>query len=580
MRIAHHYNNGQVECTLVDGDGNLRSLEVCETLAALPAPQRFAALLEMDGEQRDAVNDLVLARGRVVAEQPTRLAPAVPDPPLYIYLHGNAPTIYKRQASAARQWELSRCPHVRVRPWASLAGHGAHAYIDAEARGHSCDTEFGVVIGRTAANVSVENAADHIAGVVALNDGFINGMHGEFDTNDYTAGNYGNKAVNTVHMQAMHTLYKAVDNVNAVGPWIITVEQLERAFIERCGPSRLKDMRASMGKFAPLYDLLTYNLQDGRRTDRSHTGAYLLDAEFCIAYFSRFMTLKPGTIIGLGSAGWDGQHVPLDEKPGSTCVLGFQLEDDMPMQVTVERGGPHAERTQSPLLERLSDAPPPTTRAAWFCRGNYQGATETGEGVGLAPFLMPDQTLGRDDSPIVIPPHATTLEFSVELAAVIGDEPVYNFSSEDAVDLFAGFSVMLRVWDASLAEHLPDGKDYEVRAAWLLGQFGDGFARLSQPVRVDDVTNRAMRINNVKSTAADYTYGLAHMLRVVSRTGTLLPGDVLSLGRTRGALTVAADETIDRVTAAIDGIGEIAFDIDDRRDPEAQRESADILWQK
>lgn len=186
MRIAHYYTNGTIECGALDDRGRVRAFSSCHELAGIPSRDRLNALLTMAPDERDAVNQRVLADGPVVVENPDILAPAVPYPPLYIYNHGNSPTIYKRQIGGRKQWEMTRIPHFRTRPWSSLSGHGETIPIR-RGCGLSFGLELGIVIGRRAFRVDREHAAEHIAGVVGLNDGFMGGVFSNYNTNTPSA---------------------------------------------------------------------------------------------------------------------------------------------------------------------------------------------------------------------------------------------------------------------------------------------------------------------------------------------------------------------------------------------------------
>jgi len=589
MRIVHFYSEGAVQCGVLDERGRVRGLNEEPTLAGLSAGEQLDRLLTLDKPSRQTLNAELMERAPVAMERADRLAPAVPNPPLYYYMHGNAPTVFKRQTGGKGMWELARSPHNRIRPWSSIAGTGQQVSMS-QGAALSTGTEFAVVIGAPASRVGATEAADHIAGIVATNDGFLSGLHAGFETSSSIA--------NTVHTQAMHTLFKSSDGMGGIGPCIVTIEEVEALYIERVGSDRLALMQKTTGRLACLYDLLTRNYRDGKCIDRSHTGALLLDAEYLIAYLSRFMTLRTGSIIGLGSAGWDGQHSALGAAEGSIESAAFEIEDFGRYYMHLTRTGVHDLQRKSPLIaDRVSLGLPAmpseqerSTRALWMARGNGKDAgtiDNVPEGVGMCPFLMPWSAMGDDHSPIVIPPHATHVDVAVQLAVVMGDEAAYNVPVSDAMKYVRGFAVMLAMRDRSLVELLPAATDYEARPAYLAGHYADGFFRIgpTMPIAGIDWRKLRMRVFDDRGReaicgAADYRFGFAHMIAMVSRTITLLPGDVLSLGRAGDVLTLASDALLPagaKVGAEIDSLGRIELPVRDHRNALAQSDNAAFL---
>jgi 2-keto-4-pentenoate hydratase/2-oxohepta-3-ene-1,7-dioic acid hydratase in catechol pathway len=85
---------------------------------------------------------------------------------------------------------------------------------------------------------------------------------------------------------------------------------------------------------------------------------------------------------------------------------------------------------------------------------------------------------------------------------------------------------------------------------------------------------------HVGTRTSGYRFMLPDLLAHVSRTSTLLPGDVLSLGSAGEALSLDAGQPLPagtRVRASVEGLGSIEHEILDERDPAAQYGNADFF---
>jgi 2-keto-4-pentenoate hydratase/2-oxohepta-3-ene-1,7-dioic acid hydratase in catechol pathway len=124
------------------------------------------------------------------------------------------------------------------------------------------EAELGVVIGRTARDVSVADALDYVAGYVCAND--VSARELQFRTTQWTAG-------------------KAIDEFLPMGPILITSDELG-------DPQQL-----------PIRCWVNGELrQDGSTADMIFGVAEL------IAYVTRTMTLEPGDVLVTGTPGGVG----------------------------------------------------------------------------------------------------------------------------------------------------------------------------------------------------------------------------------------------------------------------------------
>ncbi len=587
MKIASFVREGIVDCGLVDGQEKVHLWNGHPRLGSIAPEARLKYLLALSPAERRE-----LAAGFDWQKQAvfncSSLAPAVPFSPLYIYAHNNNPTTWKRQFGVKFRWNIPRVTVFRVRPWSSFSGHGATVDLPQEGKlAHGC--EVGFVIGKEAWQVPESQAADHVAGMVVLNDMSIAGLLGLYDRlRDQGVSSHVNMAVDT--------LAKSADGNGVMGPWIITVEEMEEHFREQWPAERLTEMRNRTHAFAPYYNLLMWSRTGNRTMDRAHTSALGQGVEYLIAYFSRFMTLPVGTVIGLGAAGWDGQACTLAATEGATQDLEVEIEHLGTCRTHIRRTGTHAQRPQSPFLQRLQAENLPVAkqlgarpgRSLWICRGNYRRATVV-EGIPeearFNPLLYPSRVLGEDPARLVFQPHMGRINIEVHLAAVIG-QPAYNLEQTEARSCLAGIAILLSCRDLSLGDWLEQPFDFEARGAWFLGGCADGFARLGTvtPVeRHEDLTNRRLTLQvgeeppRVFSTA-DYRAPLEELVSLCARQITLLPGDLLSLGPTDAPWILPAQPTFQgKIRATGEGLGEVMVTVEDRRDPKDQQDNSHWL---
>lgn len=119
------------------------------------------------------------------------------------------------------------------------------------------EAELAVIIGKTAKNVSKSKAYDYIFGYTILND-------------------VSAREIQTNHKQWYFG--KSLDGFTPMGPWIVTADEI---------PGR------------PVLNIRSY--VNGELRQNSTTGLLIFDVAHVIAELSKGMTLRPGTIISMGT---------------------------------------------------------------------------------------------------------------------------------------------------------------------------------------------------------------------------------------------------------------------------------------
>lgn len=199
-----------------------------------------------------------------------------------------------------------------------------------------------------------------------------------------------------------------------------------------------------------------------------------------------------------------------------------------------------------------------------ICVGlNYRDhAEEQGVDLPKAPLLFAkwNNTLIGPGDPITIPALVTKCDYEAELGVVIGSR-VSRVSAENALEAVAGYVCVNDVSARDL--QFADGQ-------WTRGKSPDSFCpvgpRLATREEIPDPQALGIRaILNGKtvqdSNTANMVFGVAEIIRYITQTVTLEPGDLIATGTPAG-VGAFRDPKLwmkpgDEITIEIDGIGSI-----------------------
>ena len=146
------------------------------------------------------------------------------------------------------------------------------------------EVELGVVIGKTASYVTREEALDHVAGYVLINDV----SERAFQTERGPTWDKG----------------KGCDTFGPVGPWLVTTDEV--------GDVQNLDMWLDV---------------NGKRVQTGNTSTMIFNVAEIVSYLSEFMTLEPGDLITTGTppgVGLGQKPEPWYLKAGDTVRLGIE----------------------------------------------------------------------------------------------------------------------------------------------------------------------------------------------------------------------------------------------------------------
>ncbi|PSL20168.1 fumarylacetoacetate hydrolase family protein [Shimia abyssi] len=145
------------------------------------------------------------------------------------------------------------------------------------------EVELGVVIGKHAKYVSVEDALDHVAGYCVVND---------LSERDFQ-----------LHRSGQWVKGKSADTFGPIGPWLVTRDEV-----------------------ADPQNLGMYLEVNGHRYQDGSTKTMHFDVATVVSHISQFMSLQPGDVISTGTPPGVGmgQSPQTYLKPGDKIELGVE----------------------------------------------------------------------------------------------------------------------------------------------------------------------------------------------------------------------------------------------------------------
>lgn len=176
-------------------------------------------------------------------------APVQPSKIICIGLNYHAHVKASQSADEAPEYPL-----IFLKPPSSIIGPGEKIIHPEQSQRVDYEAELGIVIGKTARNVSEHDAADHIFGFTCVND--------------VTARDLQKK-------DGQWSRAKGFDTFCPVGPWIVT------------------DINYA--------DVLVEGILNGEVKQSGRTSLMIFNIPYLISYLSSVMTLNPGDLIPTGT---------------------------------------------------------------------------------------------------------------------------------------------------------------------------------------------------------------------------------------------------------------------------------------
>jgi 2-keto-4-pentenoate hydratase/2-oxohepta-3-ene-1,7-dioic acid hydratase in catechol pathway len=230
-----------------------------------------------------------------------------------------------------------------------------------------------------------------------------------------------------------------------------------------------------------------------------------------------------------------------------------------------------AAATPESAVTLLAAVPSPPT--IFLLAGNYQSHLTEGGGKAVdktkitpRPFIKPGTAVANPGDPILIPPDSDTLDYEIEIAAVIGTggRAIPVAQAETHV---AGYVVFNDVSARSLK--IDEGRterEGDWFFDWLLGKWCDSFAVIGPYLvtrdEIGDPTDLEMSLTvngelRQHSAAGEMIFSVPEAVAFLSRFVTLRPGDLICMGTPGGvgATTETYLKPGDEVVTSIEQLG-------------------------
>lgn len=179
--------------------------------------------------------------------------------------------------------DLPKYPSLFVRSRQSFVGHEVPLERPRLSEQLDYEGEIALVIGKGGRDISREAALDHVFGLTICNEGTIRDWlrHGKFNV----------------------TQGKNFDHSGAIGPWIVTTDELD-----------------------PTGEIALETRVNGETRQKDTTANLMFPFDFLICYLSSFATLSPGDMIVTGTPTGAGvrHDPPVWLKPGDVVEIEVQ----------------------------------------------------------------------------------------------------------------------------------------------------------------------------------------------------------------------------------------------------------------
>lgn len=267
MKLVRYGESGRERPGLIDADGVLRDLStlVADIEGKVLVPESLARLRDLDTSELPVV------------EGAPRLGPCVGAVGKFVCIGLN----YLDHAEEAGM-PIPAEPVIFLKPTSCISGPNDAVEIPRGATKTDWEIELGIVIGKPAKYVAVEDAYDHVAGYCIVNDVSERSFQLE-------RGGTWDKG-------------KGCDTFGPIGPWLVTTDEIP-------DPQAL-DMWLEV---------------DGVRRQTGSTRTMIFDVPTVVSYVSQFMSLQPGDIISTGTPPGVGLGMkpPVYLAPGQTMHLSI-----------------------------------------------------------------------------------------------------------------------------------------------------------------------------------------------------------------------------------------------------------------
>jgi 2-keto-4-pentenoate hydratase/2-oxohepta-3-ene-1,7-dioic acid hydratase in catechol pathway len=286
MRLVTFQRSGSTEARAgIAVAGGIVDLASGAAALGLSAPASVVELLGQGAAGLKVAGKVAAAAGssgvEVIPENALTLEPAVPNPPTVFLLAANYQSHITESGGAAVDKNVIT-PRPFIKPGTAVIGTGDPIVIPADSDTLDYEIEIAAVIGKSAKSVPLAQANEHVAGYVVFNDISARSLkiaEGRIERNgdwffDWLLG-------------------KWCDGFAVVGPYLVTSDEI--------------------GDPTDLEMSLKVN---GELRQSSAAGEMIFTIPEAVAFLSRFVTLRPGDLICMGTPGGVGDTTQTYLQPG------------------------------------------------------------------------------------------------------------------------------------------------------------------------------------------------------------------------------------------------------------------------
>jgi 2,4-didehydro-3-deoxy-L-rhamnonate hydrolase len=284
MKLVRYGPPGKEKPGLIDKEGKLRDLsrKLKDISGAELAPGSLAKLRKLDPAK------LPLVKGK------RRLGPCVAMPPKFVAIGLNYADHAKESGNPIPEY-----PVVFYKAETCIVGPNDNIMLPPDSTHTDWEVELGVVIGRTARHVRVEDALKYVAGYCLIND---------VSEREYQLKKGGSQ----------WSKGKGCDTFGPIGPWLVTADEIK-------DPQNLE---------------MWLNV-NGARKQTGNTRTMIFGVAALVSDLSKCMTLLPGDIITTGTppgVGMGMKPEPQYLKPGDVVTLGIKGLGEQRQSVVAFKG--------------------------------------------------------------------------------------------------------------------------------------------------------------------------------------------------------------------------------------------------
>lgn len=252
MRLLQFYDHSEVRLGVKTDAG---VIDVVDANPSQGIPTTLNDVIRKEGalqKLRDFVAGLPDSGDWLLDESTLEYAPCVANPEKIICIGLN----YKKHAAETGS-ELPVAPMIFAKYPNALNGANGSIAIPPNLERTDYEAELGVIIGKEARNVSVEDALDYVLGYCSAND--VSGRDWQRRTKQFLLG-------------------KTPDKFFPVGPYLVTADEVPDP-----------------------QNLTIKSWHNGELRQNSNTSDMVFSVAESISYMSEHFTLKPGDIISTGT---------------------------------------------------------------------------------------------------------------------------------------------------------------------------------------------------------------------------------------------------------------------------------------